>query len=91
MPLVSPEGDCKIDIHVKPDCYPAYRSLTVEDVFAHSVVQAIAGRDVYISCIEHSMLLCLTNAAKDKLGIFSVRKLVDIAMLLNDSPRQVVF
>ena len=37
------------------------------------------------------MLLCLTNAAKDKPGIFSVRKLVDIEMLLNDSPRQVVF
>ncbi len=82
MPLVSPEGDCNIDIHVQPDCYPAYRSLTVEDVFAHSVVQSIAGRDVYIPCIEHSMLLCLTNAAKDKFGIFSVRKLVDIAMLL---------
>jgi hypothetical protein len=67
------------------------RTLTVEDVFAHSVVQSSAGRDVYISCIEHSMLLCLTSAAKDKPGIFSVRKLVDIAMLLNDSPRQVVF
>ena len=67
------------------------RTLTVEDVFAHSVVQSIAGRDVYTSCIEHSMLLCLTNAAKDKPGIFSVRKLVDIAMLLYDSPRQVVF
>ena len=29
MPLVSPEGDCSIDIHIEPDCYPAYRSLTV--------------------------------------------------------------
>ncbi len=82
MPMVSPGGDCSIDIHVQPDCYPAYRSLDVEDVFADSVVQTIAGRNVNIPCIEHSMLLCLTNAAKDKFGIFSVRKLVDIAMLL---------
>jgi hypothetical protein len=82
MPMVSPEGDCSIDIHVQPDCYPAYRSLTVEDVFAHSAVQTIADRPVNIPCTEHSMLLCLTNAAKDKFGIFSVRKLVDIAMLL---------
>ena len=32
MPLVSPEGDCNIDIHVQPDCYPAYRSLRVRPV-----------------------------------------------------------
>ena len=82
MPLVSAEGDCSIDIHVQPDCYPAYRSLTVEDVFEKSTIQIIAGAEVKIPCIEHAMLLCLTNAAKDKFGIFSVRKLVDIAMLL---------
>ena len=82
MPLVSAEGDCSIDIHVQPDCYPAYRSMTVEDVFAKSTNQTIAGVEVNIPCLEHAMLLCLTNAAKDKFGIFSVRKFVDIAMLL---------
>ena len=82
MPLVSAEGDCSIDIHVQPDCYPAYRSLTVEDVFEKSTLQTIAGAEVKIPCIEHAMLLCLTNAAKDKFGVFSVRKLVDIWMLL---------
>ena len=82
MPLVSAEGDCSIDIHVQPDCYPAYRSLAVEDVFENSTLQMIAGAEVKIPCIEHAMLLCLTNAAKDKFGVFSVRKLVDIWMLL---------
>ena len=33
MPLMSENGDCNIDVHVQPDCYPAYRSLTAENVF----------------------------------------------------------
>lgn len=82
MPMISAEDDCSIDIHVQPDCYPAYRSLTVEDVFTHSTGQVVAGTSIQIPCLEHAMLLCLTNAAKDKFGVFSVRKLVDIAMLL---------
>lgn len=87
MPLVSAEGDCSIDIHVQPDCYPAYRSLTVDDVFGHATALTIDGTEIKIPCIEHAMLLCLTNAAKDKFGVFSVRKLVDIAMILrSDAP-----
>lgn len=82
MPLVSAEGDCNIDIHIQPDCYPAYRSLTVDDVFDGSTICTIAGTGVKFPCVEHAMLLCLTNAAKDKFGVFSVRKLVDVAMLL---------
>lgn len=82
MPLVSAEGDCSIDIHVQPDCYPAYRSLAVEEVFGRATGQNIGDVEVQIPCLEHAMLLCLTNAAKDKFGVFSVRKLVDIAMLL---------
>lgn len=82
MPLVSETNDCSIDIHVQPDCYPAYRSLTVDDVFAKSIRRTIAGAEVRIPCTEHAMILCLTNAAKDKFGVFSVRKLVDIWMLL---------
>lgn len=82
MPLVSPEGDCSIDIHVQPDCYPAYRSLSADDVFDYATTVKIAGTEIKIPCLEHAMLLCLTNAAKDKFGVFSVRKLVDISMLL---------
>tara|TARA_R110002126_G_scaffold1443_22_gene8423 strand:- start:85 stop:1140 length:1056 start_codon:yes stop_codon:yes gene_type:complete len=82
MPLMSPEGDCNIDIHIQPDCYPAYRSLTADDVFGQSVSLEIDGTVVSIPSVEHAMILCLTNAAKDKFGIFSVRKLADIVMLL---------
>lgn len=82
MPLMSAEGDCNIDLHVQPDCYPAYRSLTAEVVFAHSVEQDIDGTIVQIPSTEHAMVLCLTNAAKDKMGVFSVRKMLDIVTML---------
>ena len=42
----------------------------------------IVGAEVKIPSIENAMLLYLANAAKDKFGVFSVRKLVDIWMLL---------
>lgn len=83
MPLVSADGDCVIDLHVQPDCYPAYRSLTAEDMFAHATAHEIEGTPVSIPSPEHAMLLCLTNAAKDKFGVFSVRKILDIAALLH--------
>ena len=82
MPLMSAEGDCNIDIHVQPDCYPAYRSVSVDDVFEHAVLREIDGTAVQIPAAEHAMILCLTNAVKDKLGVFSVRKLGDIVSLM---------
>lgn len=83
MPLVSADGDCNIDLHVQPDCYPAYRSLTAEDVFRKASVCEIDGIEVSIPSLEHAMVLCLTNAAKDKFGVFSVRKILDIIGLLS--------
>lgn len=83
MPLMSADGDCNIDVHIQPDCYPAYRSLSADDVFEESVPQDIDGTTVDIPSVEHAMILCLTNAAKDKFGIFSVRKLADVVMMLN--------
>ena len=79
-PCIRTIGD--IDIHVQPDSYPANRSLPVEDVFANSTLQMIVGAEVKTPCIENALLLYLANAAKDKFGVFRVRKLVDIWMLL---------
>jgi len=83
MPLMSADGACNIDLHIQPDCYPAYRSLSADDVFEQSLSQDIDGTTVNIPSAEHAMILCLTNAAKDKFGIFSVRKLVDVVTMLN--------
>ena len=45
--------------------------------------QDIDGTIVKIPSAEHALILCLTNAAKDKFGIFSVRKLADVVMMLH--------
>lgn len=87
MPLVSADGDCNIDLHVQPDCYPAYRSLTAEDLFAQATDHEIEETVIRIPSPEHALVLCLTNAAKDKFGAFSVRKILDIIALLG-APRE---
>ena len=82
MPLMSANGDCNIDLHIQPDCYPAYRSIAAEDVFAAAQDFRAGGVALKMPSAEHALLLCLTNAAKDKFGPFSARKLMDIVMLL---------
>jgi hypothetical protein len=81
MPMVSADGVCSVDLHVEPDCYPAYRALTAARVFA-GARDAMAGEvPIRVPAPAHALLLALTNAAKDKFGPISVRKLVDAALL----------
>lgn len=81
-PMVSAEGDCSIDVHVQPDCYPAYRSLDCDRVFAASRTVDIAGSVCSVPSDTHALVLSLTNVAKDKFGPYSIRKIVDVALLL---------
>ena len=81
-PLRSADGHCYIDVHVQPDCYPAYRSLTADRLFAASEVFMAGETALAGPSPAHALVLCLTNAAKDKFGPFSVRKMLDIAALL---------
>jgi len=83
MPFVSSDGGCNIDIHIEPDSWPTYRSLDLERVFARAVT---AGR-FRIPCAEHNLLLAATNAAKDKLGTYTVRKVVDALVVIDRAPR----
>lgn len=86
MPFVSSDGACNLDIHIHPDCYPAYRSLTTEAVFADSV-SVEAGEFVFRApSRDHALLLCATNAAKDKFGPFAIRKIVDAMRLVASGP-----
>lgn len=84
MPLVSADGVCDIDIHVHPDCYPAHRSLTTELVFAAARTIHLEEFAVTVPCREHAFILCVTNTAKDKFDVFSIRKTVDAILLLRD-------
>ncbi|MEQ9126292.1 MAG: RNase adapter RapZ, partial [Alphaproteobacteria bacterium] len=59
-PLRSADGHCYIDVHVQPDCYPAYRSLTADRVFAASRPFA-AGEGAFAGpSPAHALVLCLT-------------------------------
>lgn len=82
MPFVSADGLCNLDIHIHPDCYPAYRSLTTELVFAAADAVHVGDTTIRVPDAGHSFLLCVTNAAKDKFGPYAIRKLVDAAMLV---------
>ena len=76
-PFVSPDGACNLDIHIRPDAYPAWRSLTSDRVFAAAREVGGASGAFSLPSPEHRFLLCVTNAAKDKFGPFAVRKMID--------------
>ncbi len=82
MPMVSADGVCNVDLHVEPDCYPAYRALTAARVFAAAREADAGGLPIRVPSPPHALLLSLTNAAKDKFGPYSVRKLVDAALMI---------
>lgn len=81
MPMVSADGICSVDLHVEPDCYPAYRALDAARVFAAARDARAGEAPIRVPAPAHALLLALTNAAKDKFGPISVRKLVDAALL----------
>ena len=86
MPLVSADGVCDIDIHVHPDCYPAYRSLTTETLFDEARRVDVGGFSIRVPSREHALVLCVTNTAKDKFDVFSLRKVVDAILILREAP-----
>jgi len=76
-PFVSADSTCNLDVHVHPDCYPAYVSLTTADVFAEAQTVRDGDLEFLATSFDHAFLLCATNAAKDKFGPFSARKIAD--------------
>jgi hypothetical protein len=86
MPLVAADGSCDIDLHVQPDSYPAWRSLTTERLFAASRAVAADGVTFRVPSPDHAFVLCVTNAAKDKFGLFSLRKVIDAMVLVGRDP-----
>ncbi len=82
MPMVSADGACEIDIHIRPDCYPAHLSLTTGRVFGDARPAAADGLRFLTPCPEHALILCATNAAKDKFCLTGLSKVVDAIVLL---------
>ncbi|MBO6785134.1 MAG: nucleotidyltransferase family protein [Alphaproteobacteria bacterium] len=81
-PFVSADSACNLDVHIHPDCYPAYRSLTTDLLFERSVTVDADGYTFRAASADHAFLLCATNAAKDKFGPFAARKIADAMRLV---------
>ena len=84
LPFVSDDGASYIDIHIHPDIYPAHRSLSTELVFADSRQINVSGVNLRMPSDDHSLILCVTNAAKDKFNISSVGKVIDAILVLTN-------
>jgi len=83
LPFVSADGTSHIDIHIHPDSYPVHRSLSTDLVFADSRPVAAVGTEGFRApSDDHSFILCVTNAAKDKFNVSSVGKVIDAIVVL---------
>lgn len=80
-PFVSPDSTCNLDVHIHPDCYPAFRSLTTQGVFAAAEEVRDGDMTFLVPSVSHAFLLCATNVAKDKFSTFSARKIADAMRL----------
>jgi len=85
-PITGPDGQVNLDIHVRPDAFPAWRALTVARLFAAAETVRVDGLTLGVPSPDHAFLLCVTNAAKDKFGPFAVRKIVDAIQILRRRP-----
>ncbi|MGE0151804.1 MAG: nucleotidyltransferase family protein [Reyranellaceae bacterium] len=82
VPLHSADGNCNVDIHVKPDSWPLPLGLDTEAVFARARQVMAGDRLVSVPCAEHMALILVSNLAKDKFAPDGLRKLLDLARLL---------
>ncbi|MBT3792141.1 MAG: hypothetical protein HN658_05450 [Rhodospirillales bacterium] len=77
-PFVAPDGAFSFDLHIHPDDYPVFQSLTTQDVFAKSVDIAAGEIQIKVPSFDHLILIALTNAARDKFGPLSVGAMIDV-------------
>ena len=81
-PFVSADGACNLDLHTAPDSDPLDRALDAEAVFARAREFRVGGIRFRVPSVEHALILCISNAAKDKFGAFAANKIIDAAKLL---------
>lgn len=85
-PLVSPDGDVNVGVHVRPDCYPAHLGLGTEAVFTAARPGSGGPAGVLVPSLEHDFLLLASNVAKEKFAVPAAKKVLDALVLLCDSP-----
>jgi hypothetical protein len=86
VPFASADDSCNLDLHIEPDAPPISRALDGKRLFAHARDFAAGPLTLKAPAAAHMLVLCLSNAAKDRLGPFAVRKLLDLVRLLEVEP-----
>lgn len=82
VPFASADDACNLDLHLEPDSYPINQALDAGRVRAQARTVKVGSLAVRVPSLEHTLVLGLSNIAKDKIGPFAVRKLIDLARLL---------
>ncbi len=81
-PFVASDGSMVFDLHIHPDDFPVHRGITTEMVFAHARDVTDGGLSFRAPCIDHLVLLAITNAMRDKFDPLAVRALADLVVML---------
>ncbi|HUC61867.1 MAG TPA: nucleotidyltransferase family protein [Alphaproteobacteria bacterium] len=86
VPFASADDSCNLDLHTEPDVPPIGRALDAGLVFARARAFAAGTLALKAPSAEHMVVLGLSNAAKDRLGPYAVRKLLDLVRLVALEP-----
>jgi Uncharacterised nucleotidyltransferase len=86
VPVVSPDRQVWLDLHVEPDAWPAELGLDADRLFAGAARFTAGGTTHLAPSHEHAMVLIVTNLAKDRFGPEGMRKVADAFMLLGAVP-----
>jgi hypothetical protein len=82
LPMVSPNGACALDIHTEVDSFPSEGALPAETVFEAARTWPVGNLALAVPAPEHTLMILATNAANDKFGPASLRKVLDARVLL---------
>ncbi len=82
LPFVAADGSANFDIHIHPDAFPVYRTLTTDLVFKAAQDIDIGALTIRVPSPSHMYLLAASHAGRDKFGPFATTNLIDAMFLL---------
>lgn len=82
LPIVSADEVANVDLHIEPDCYPLYRGLNVDAVFAAARTITVGTLSVLVPSPEHSLLIAVSNATKERFDRATIKSLLDLPRLI---------
>ena len=84
VPFVSTDGSCNLDLHTAPDSDPLDRVLTAAQVFSEVRPISVDGMTLRAPGVEHSLVIAVSNIAKDRFGAFAAKKIIDAGRIIGN-------